>query len=143
VTYNPWLDAHQRYPEIHIEWHDIAPTRAAWVPSERIILVDESITKAERRCALAHELAHIDTGDLATELCWYGARQETGADKLAARRLIDAHDLAAVARWTQDSREIAEALEVTLGVLALRHTYMAPWERGVVWRAVSGRVAVA
>jgi Zn-dependent peptidase ImmA (M78 family) len=143
VTYNPWLDAHRRYPDIHIEWHPIAPTRAAWIPSERIILVDESISRAERRCALAHELAHIDTGDMATNQCWYDARQETAADRLAARRLVDPHDLAAVARWCIDPREIAAELEVTLDVLALRWRWMHPAERTPIYRVWQHREAVA
>lgn len=134
MSYSPWVDAQQRYPDIHIEWHAIAPVRAAWIPSERVILVDESISTVERRCALAHEIAHIDTGDLATELCWYAARQETAADKLAARRLVDVHDLAARARYCRDPRELADELGVTLNVLVLRCTLLHPSERGLINR---------
>lgn len=143
MTYNPWVDAHRRYPEIHIEWHAIAPTRAAWVPSERVILVDESISVVERRCALAHEIAHIDTGDIPTELCWYAARQETAADKLAARRLVDVHDLAGKARYCSDLRELAHELGVTVDVLALRCSMLHPAERGLVNRVLLARDLVA
>jgi Zn-dependent peptidase ImmA (M78 family) len=128
---------------VHIEWHSIAPAHAVWSPAHRVILVDEHISRAERRCALAHELAHIDTGDLPTGLCWFAARQETNADKLAARRLVDVDELATVVRWCRDPREVASELEVTLSVLAMRWEWMHPAERGVVYRVLERRETAA
>lgn len=143
MTYNPWDDAARRYPEVHIEWHPILPAHAAWAPGEDVILVDESISKVERRCALAHEIAHMDTGDLPTANCFFGRRQETAADKLAARRLVDIRRLAAVARWCADARELAAELDVTLNVLALRCALLHPAERGLLDRVLLARDAVA
>lgn len=143
MSYSPWVDAHRRYPDIHIEWHAIAPVRAAWVPSERVILIDASLSVVERRCALAHEIAHIDTGDMPTGLCWYAARQETNADKLAARRLVSVHDLAARARYCTDVRELAAELDVTVEMLALRCATLHPAERGLVARVLAARDLVA
>lgn len=141
--YNPWLDAFRRYPEVHIEWHALGTVHALWSPGHDVILVNESISRAERRCALAHELAHMDTGDRPTEDCWISARQETAADRLAARRLVDVNDLANVIRWCRDPREVAEELEVTLAVLALRGAMMHPAERGLIDLVLSCREAVA
>lgn len=141
--YSPWLDAARRYPHIHIEWHPIAPAHAVWEPGSDVILVDENISRAERRCALAHELAHMDTGDRPTELCWFAARQETAADKLAARRLVDVEHLAGMLRWCTDPREVAAELEVTLSVLVLRMQHLHPAERGLIRNAVARREAVA
>lgn len=143
MTYNPWFDAQERYPHIHIEWHPIAPIRAMWAPGTDVILVDENISRAERRCALAHELAHIDAGDTETGLCWFANRQESAADKLATRRLIDAHDLAAALRWADDPREVAAELQVTVEMLALRWRWMAPWERALSWKSMIRRDAAA
>jgi Zn-dependent peptidase ImmA (M78 family) len=143
VTYNPWWDAQERYPHIHIEWLPIAPYHAMLVTHDDVIFVDENITRAERRCALAHEIAHMDTGDRSTDLCWFSARQETAADQLAARRLIDVGHLAAVLRWCTDPREVAAELEVTLNVLALRTQHMHPAERGLIKNAMSRRESVA
>lgn len=143
MTYNPWDDLAKRYPGIHVEWTPLAPSRAAWVPQERMILIDASLSKAERRCALAHELAHIDAKDSATGLCWFAGRQETFADKLAARRLIDIDDLAQVARWTSVTSEAAEALDVTLDVLVLRCRTLWPAERGILNRTLALRELVA
>lgn len=143
TRYNPWLDAFRRHPDIHIEWHPIAPLRGAWMPAERVILIDDGISTVERRCALAHEIAHIDTGDQPTDLCFFARRQETAADRLAARRLVDVHELASVVRWCRDPREVAEQLDVTLEVLALRGAMMHPAERGLIDLVLSCREAVA
>lgn len=132
IGYNPWLDAAQRYPDLHIEWHPLLPAHAMWAPVERVVLVDESISTVERRCALAHEIAHIDTGDRPTDLCWFRARQETVADRLAARRLIAIEDLAEVVRWCHDPRETSAELGVTLNVLAIRAATLHPSERGLI-----------
>lgn len=143
MTYNPWDDAARRYPQIHIEWHPLLPAHAAWAPAVDVILVDESISRTERRCALAHELAHMDTGDQPTDDCFFARRQETAADKLAARRLIEPHALAAALAWCEDPREVAEQLEVTLNVLLLRCSLLHPAERGLVERVLGLRERVA
>jgi Zn-dependent peptidase ImmA (M78 family) len=143
MKYNPWDDAARRYPEVHIEWHAILPAHAVLSPTARVILVDESITRAERRCALAHELAHLDTGDRPTEMCFFARRQETGADQLAARRLVQIDELAAAARWCDDARELAAELDVTLNVLALRCAMLHPAERGLLERVLLSRDCVA
>lgn len=143
MTYSPWDDAARRHPHVHIEWHPLLPAHAAWVPAHDVILVDESISRTERRCALAHELAHIDTGDEPTDLCFFARRQETAADQLAARRLIHPDDLAAAVRWCHDPRELAEYLDVTLNVLALRCALLHPSERGVIDRVLLLREHVA
>lgn len=143
MTYDPWRDAADRYPHVHIEWHALLPAHAAWAPAVDVILVDESISKVERRCALAHELAHMDTGDRPTDMCFFSRRMETAADQLAARRLVDPRHLADVARWCHDPRELAEQLDVTLNVLVLRCSMLHPSERGLVDRALLLRDLVA
>lgn len=143
TEYNPWDDAARRYPDVHIEWHPLLPAHAMWAPAERVILVDESISRAERRCALAHELAHMDTGDLPTELCFFARRQETCADVLAARRLVSLDRLVAAARYAPDARELAEELDVTLNVLAIRCARLHPAERGQLERVLTMKERVA
>ena len=142
-TYNPWRDAAERYPDIHIEWADIAPLHGAWMPTERVILIEQSLPCAERRAALAHELAHLDVGDRATADCWFSQRQESAADRLAAWRLIPIMDLAAVLRWCHDPREASDELDVPLSVLLLRAAGLHPAERGLVESVLSRREAVA
>lgn len=143
MTYNPWADAAERYPRIHIERADVTPFHAAWMPTERVILIQHTLTKAERRCALAHELAHLDTGDRSNAMCWFDRRQESNADKLAARRLVDLADLVDVFRWCSTPGEAAAELEVTLAVIALRAQTMHPAERHALLAANSIRELVA
>lgn len=132
TRYDPWTDAGARYPHVHIERCPLRPAHAAWVERHQVIFVDDTISKIERRCALAHELAHIDTGDRPTDMCWFGQRQETAADKLAARRLIAVENLAEIVRWCHDPREAAAELGVTLNVFVLRARALHPAERGLI-----------
>lgn len=143
MTYNPWQDAAQRYPHVHIEWADVAPAHAVWAPTEDVVLIGRHLTKAERRFALAHELAHMDVGDRAADACWFATRQETAADKLATRRLITIGDLCRVVRTYQDTREAAAELDVPLAALVLRGATLHPAERGLVNQVLSRREAVA
>ena len=143
MTYNPWLDAAQRYPHVHIERDDIAPLHASWVACVDVVLIDASLDRTERRCALAHELAHMDVDDAETQLCWFAARQESAADKLAARRLIAIDDLCRVVRCHPDPREAAEQLDVTLGMLVLRGKHLHPSERAALARVLDRQEAVA
>lgn len=143
TSYNPWRDLRDRYPDVHVELHAIAPAHAFWATGLGVILVDRDIDVAERRCALAHEIAHMDIGDRPTEDCWVSGRQETAADKLAARRLIEAHELAAVLNWCIDAREIADELDVTVEVLRLRYRWLHASERGMCERAAAMREAIA
>ena len=143
MSYNPWRDAAERYPDVHIEWADIAPLHGMWSPAAGVILIERSLSKPERRAALAHELAHLDTGDRSTELCWFSRRQETAADRLAAWRLISITDLSAVVRWCRDAREAAAELDVPLAVLVRRAQTLHPAERGMVERILSQTEAVA
>src|SRR5690606_8709146 len=94
LTYSPWDDAAERHPDIHIERWDISPARGVWVASERVILLDRGLDHTERRCTLAHELAHIDLGHTETH-GWLRGRLESDANRLAARRLLaDIHAIA-------------------------------------------------
>lgn len=120
MSYDPWEDLGRRHAQIHVDWGWDGHARAAWVPSEKVILINRELTKIQRRCALAHEIAHIDFGDNDTAACWYSARQESIADQVAAERLIALHDLLRASRWCRTNGEAAEALDVTLDVFVLR-----------------------
>lgn len=143
MTYNPWDDLAVRHARIHVEFVPLAPTRAAVVLAERVILIDSGLSKVERRCALAHEVAHIDAGDAATGVCWFSDRQETYADRLAAERLVPLDELLAVSRWASTNGEAAEALGVTLDVLVLRSKTMCAGDLRRVQHTLAARELVA
>ncbi len=130
MTYSPWADAAERHPEVHIQRCDIAPASGAWVATERVILLDRSLDVVGRRCALAHELAHIDHGH--GELGgWFGRRQERDADQLAASRLLgDVAELAdALCEHPLEPELVAEHLGVTMHVLRRRLAALTPAEQ--------------
>jgi len=121
LGYSPWRDAGERHPDVHIARCDIAPVRGAWVPDERVILLDSGLDVAGRRCALAHELAHIDLGHEPAG-GWLGQRQEREADDLAATRLLSEVEriAEALAAHPLDPEAVAETLDVSVPVLRRR-----------------------
>lgn len=121
MTYSPWADARERHPDIHIEKWDIAPARGVWVASERVILLDKRLTRVERRCTLAHEIAHIDLGH-GEARGWFARRMERDANRVAARRLLRSlSDLAdALCLYPHHLGAVAEHLGVTVAVLRVR-----------------------
>ncbi len=108
---------------------------AWWVSSERVILMRPGLLQVQRRCALAHELAHRHLGH--SGQCHYEdagrqrARAELAADVWASRRLITWEALADVLVWTDDRDEAAEELWVTRRLLDVRleHVHPAEWLR--------------
>lgn len=108
---NPWADAAQREVVIHHIW---LPDHidALWVPDVNTILLNDRLNQAERRSALAHELAHIDLEHdpaAAAETAW---AQEVAADHVAARALIPIDNLVEAILWSQDESEVADVLWV-------------------------------
>lgn len=133
-SYSPWEDLAARQHLTYVRCR--LPIADAWyLPDVPGIAIDDRLTRTERRCALAHELAHIDlehhhqaagNGQGTSRIA---RRNEAEADQLAARRLITLEDLVehvpgASCRW-----ELAERLDVTEHVLAVRHEHLHPSER--------------
>jgi Zn-dependent peptidase ImmA (M78 family) len=73
-------------------------------------------TQVQRRCTLAHELAHIELGH--TDGCRH--RDEAAARELAARRLIDLDRLLAAWKWATSEAEMADELWVDTDTLRTR-----------------------
>ncbi|MDO8308602.1 MAG: ImmA/IrrE family metallo-endopeptidase [Actinomycetota bacterium] len=94
-----------------------------------MIFVDSSLSWAQGRCALAHEIAHIDLKHKHSGFPWFDARQEAEADQLAARRLIGIAALAEAYAWSHDSAQLAEALNVDGATVLTRWNHLHPSER--------------
>ncbi|WP_415854386.1 ImmA/IrrE family metallo-endopeptidase [Sinomonas sp. G460-2] len=77
------------------------------------IWLDKRLQQAERRCALTHELVHLEHGHTRCQ----GARVERHVREETARRLIQIDDLAEAYRWTHHPAELAEELWVTADVV--------------------------
>ena len=129
LRYDPGADAAHRYPDWvirrrHIGWGiDEVMCRRT-----KVILLEPSSTAAERRCSLAHAVAHIDLGHSASH-GHFDRRQESDAHQLAARRLLPREELVWAVQWTHDPEEAAHELEVDLPTLRVRLAHLHPSER--------------
>lgn len=93
------------------------------------IWLDRGMLQVERRCALAHELAHIDLGHR------HGTpspRDEEQATRLTAIHLIEWNDLLDAFRWSYSALEAADELWVVPEVLEDRLRFLAPHERALL-----------
>ena len=103
--------------------------KAAWYPALDVITMSPHLTQVERRCSLAHELAHRQAGDRPTGHPGYDAAQESAADGWAARHLIPLDSLTSALQWSTCHDEIAEELWVTRHLLTVRLATLTPSER--------------
>lgn len=125
----------------------IEPTpggKAEWYsPDSDHMMLRPGQLQVERRCAVAHGLAHKDLGHSGT--CEYpdsrrqASRAEREADELAARRLIRLQDFIEVLCWTDDKDEAADALWVTRHYLEVRLECMYMGEQKIVREALIAR----
>lgn len=97
TMYSPWRDAAQR-PNLSIR-HVVLPAETGGAAlrhrgGRTWILLDVDLTAAERKCALTHELVHLDRGS--TTRCRFApaawdavvVREEMRVDDEVARRLV-------------------------------------------------------
>lgn len=137
TTYNPWADLGSR-PHICCDSRTVELPAGTgwWLPDVMGIVLDRRLTRVERRCALAHELRHVDNGDvqifpIGPDGPRLAKRQETRADREAARRLVSVNALAAAMRThPNDPAAVAHELDVTVDVLRCRLDHLADAERG-------------
>lgn len=141
VAYSPWNDAAQRHPDVRIGRVDCRPARGAWIPSERVILLDKTLMRAERNTVLAHEIAHVDLHHVMTGRRWFDRRQERQADALAAERLIGLDELADALLWALCPDEVAEQLDVTVDVVRRRILTLTVDEKAYIDARHWGRTA--
>lgn len=146
-VYHPWRHLRRLFNDGVGTTLSIEPTpgdRPAWYsPAADHILMRPDLLQVERRCSLAHELAHKDLGHSGT--CTYpdsrrqGARTELAADRLAARRLIALPAFIDALCWSDDRSEVAEMLWVTERILNVRIDAMYGGEQETVRAALVAR----
>lgn len=97
TRYSPWGDLTERSHVVVS--HEVLDDEDAYTVIDdadagtaRRIVLEKRLSQVERRCALAHELAHIDLKHRChrhgPDAARQTARDEREADELAARRLI-------------------------------------------------------
>lgn len=133
--YDPWADLARR-PDIVCRTCALPGVDGLWFADLRAIALDERLDRIGRRSALAHELVHVDHGD--TQIAHVGPdgprqarRQESRADREAARRLVDVDALGrALAAHPHDLAAVAEQLDVTVHLVVCRIENLHPAEQG-------------
>lgn len=124
--YDPWADADHR-PDLNYLLDDDLPRGDGWwLPWMRLIVIRRSLPAVVQRCVMAHELVHVDYGDvqvvhLGPDGPRLSRRQESAADREAARRLLQLRELAAaMLAHPANPRAVAHELDVTVEVLQRR-----------------------
>ncbi len=109
----------------HIVVHYARLPSLGFTDGERVIWLDSRLLQVERRCTLAHELAHI--------------RRERAVERDAARYLLpDIHRVADAIVWSVGRlEEAADELWVDVPMLEARLSGLHPSERAVIERRVS------
>lgn len=97
----------------------------------REVYIESRLLQVERRCALAHELVHIEWGHGECQPFWTEARVR----RATAEHLIDWDRLVDAFRWTDSIHEAADELEVTPVVLEDRLRWLSPDEGMALWGA--------
>lgn len=138
--YDPAADLAARYPDwvvrrVHLGWgiHEVLSRPAG------VILLECSDSPAQRRCSLAHAVAHLDRGHHAVPSGFFDARQEVDAHELAARRLVTVEALATALSWSTDPAEVASELVVDRPTLSARLRALGRAELAYLELRASGR----
>ena len=107
-SHHPWRDLRSR-PHITLSWRDLPPGIRGATDGTSAIWMEVDLLQVERRCTLAHELAHIDLGHTTATT----VAEERAARRYAANKLIDWDGLVDVFRWAHNAFEAADELWVT------------------------------
>lgn len=125
--YHPWRELRSR-EHLELTWADLPPGIRGLTDGSSAIWMETAQLQVERRCTLAHELAHIDLGHTTKPT----VAEEKAARRLAAQKLITWDALVDVFRWAHNAFEAADELWVTPEVLEDRLRLLRPHEKGLL-----------
>jgi len=131
--WNPWHTVGREYPHIVVSTEHQLPDGVVGLWEGRIIWLCKTLSQAERRSVLTHELMHVGRGLVPLR---YRAREELVVDKLAARRLIELPELIDALRETNDVHQLAERLWTDVHTVKVRLDDLDPIEVAEVEHAL-------
>ena len=100
------------------------------------ITVDPRIPAAAQRCTLAHEIVHVERGQVPAEPV-LAAREELAVERETARRLIGIRPLGEAMAESDHLGHVAELLDVDPDTLACRLRWLHPSERHYLRRRLA------
>lgn len=115
MLWHPWRHL-GTLGDVDLQWKDTERVGCFNFRSRTIELAT-GMTQAERRCALTHELIHVERGPVARHL---REQEERLVERLAARRLIPIEALGEAMAWTPHMDLVAEEVWVDLHMLWAR-----------------------
>lgn len=125
-AWHPWRVLRTAHPDVEVSCRYRLPDHLMGLQRGRRIWLCRSLTQAERRCTLTHELVHRERGLVADPAA--AAREELIVDQIAARRLITLPQLVDGLRWTRELHQLAEHLWVDVPTLRTRMADLDPVE---------------
>lgn len=130
--YNPWTDAGQRHGDWIIERAPLRGLHEVLCRKNKVILLEQNRTKWERRCDLAHAIAHIDLDHTDS----FDRKSELAAVRYSAKMLIDLEPLGDVlaAHGGRITFDGAHTLGVDVPTMTARLQHLHPGERGYLAR---------
>lgn len=113
----------------HVETGELpAGVQAVTDFARRVVVIDDRLTSAETRSALAHEVEHVRRGPVPDEPV-LAAREESLVERAAACRLIDLEPLGEALAWAHSYAECADELHVDEALLRCRLEHLHGCER--------------
>lgn len=133
--YNPWIDAGERYGDWIIERVPLHGLHEVMCIKNKVILLEQDRDKWERRCDLAHAIAHIDLGHVSR----FDRKSEQAAVRRSVKMLIDLEPLGKALSESDGevNRRAAWSLGVDLVTLRTRLQILHPAERGYLMRTLA------
>ena len=126
--HHPWRELRERGDGVVVHYTSFNDGRVAATDGSNAIWLDRSLQQTARRCAIAHEQAHIDLGHTSCA----DEKDESAACRMAAQKLIDWDDLVDAFKWAHNAHEAADELWVTPEVLEDRLHFLHPNERALL-----------
>lgn len=125
--WHPWRMLRNHHTDVEVSCRHRLPDRIMGLQQGARIWLCRTLTQAERRCTLTHELVHHERGPLPTDPAG-AAREERLVDEIASRRLITLPALVDGLRWSRHPGELAEHLWVDEPTLNTRMATLDPLE---------------
>ena len=126
-VWHPWRVLRIRYPDVEVSCRHRLPDHLMGLQHGDRIWLCRTLTQAERRCTLTHELVHRERGPVPADPV-AAAAEERAVDEIAARRLISIGSLLDGLAWTRDAHQLAEHLWVDVPTLHTRMATLDPLE---------------
>ena len=131
--HHPWRRFRDEWGHVTLELMPLRGDYQALTDGRRVIM-DPRLLQVERRCAIAHEIVHLERG----EHCTQDPEVEAVADRIAARRLIPFDALASAMAWSDQIEEIADELWVTPQIAQARIDSLLPAQVAVIAELIAG-----